>query len=222
MNPKGGSESEKTGAVVLRPITGSVGCRIIDLMRRVTPRGAAKPWRTRENVDLVERVRAAGVPPEELEAYVEGCAGVVQRGEEQAIYWSVRQLFTAPTMDWWRGKVAAAEHAVELAHERDLERRAQAERESIEREARREAAAASRQPVDLELRRASADLRASVLNRARAQELAAATVARLSGAAPGGCPKCSAVVAAAEKRCPACGAALVDANGQRRRGMAHA
>jgi hypothetical protein len=174
-------------------------------------------------VDHVERVAAAGVSPEELEAYVRGCAEVVAAGGERAIFWSVRQLFTAPTIDWWRGKVAALELERERAAERELELAARAERERIEREHRRQAQRASKDPVDLEVRRAAADLRGAVVQRARAQELAAAVVARLGGAeGQPACPKCSALVAASECRCPACGAALVDDHGQRRRGMARA
>jgi hypothetical protein len=193
-------------------------------MRRVTPRGGAKPWRTRENIETVERVAAAGVTAEELEDYVRGCAEVVSAGQESAIYWSVRQLFTSPTVDWWRGKVAGLQHERELAAERDLEKKAQRERERLEREARRSAMAASTEPVDLEVRRAAEGLRAQVVQRARAQELAASVVARLGGADTGGgpCPRCSVPVAGGEARCPACGSALVDERGQRRAGLRRA
>lgn len=215
----GGSEGVKAGAVVLRPITGSVGCRILDEMRRCTPKGAAKPWKTAENVALVERVAGAGVPPEELESYVRGCAELVSGRKEAPIYWTVRQLFSAPTMDWWRNKVEAMRYAAEQREAHELNQAAQAERERIEREARRSAAGPS--TVDFAVRRAAEPLRAEVVQRARAQELTASVVARLerSQSATAACPRCEAKVMLTEAACPACRATLIDASGQRRRGF---
>lgn len=213
----GGSESVNAGAVPLRPITGSVGCRIIDKMRRCTPKGAAKPWKTADNVELVERVAGAGVPVEELEAYVEGCSELVASRGEASVYWTVRQLFTAPTMDWWRNKVEAMRHAAEQRAAHELDKAARAERERIEREFRRRNSAPT--PADLEVRRAAAPVKAEVLQRARMQELSQSVLSRLGGGASVGCPKCHASVSASESKCPACGQVLVDSKGHRRGGL---
>ena len=211
----GGSESVNAGAVPLRPITGSVGCRIIDEMRRCTPKGAAKPWKTADNIALVERVTGAGVPDHELIAYVQGCAELVEGRGEAAIYWTVRQLFTAPTMDWWRNKVEAMRHAADQRHQHELDRAARAERERIEREARRQVAKAA--PADLSVRRAASELREDVLQRARVQELTASVLGRLQGTSANvSCPKCEATVSKSETNCPACRAVLVDSTGRRR------
>ena len=211
----------KTGSVSLTLLspTGSVGCALIDFMRRETPKGAAKPWRTRENIEFVNRVSAAGVPRDELEAYIRGCREVVDAREESTIYWTVRQLFTSPTMDWWRNRVADRAHRAELQAQHELDTSARDAREAMERDARREAARAA--PADLGIRRETAELRRAVVNRARGQELAAGVLDRLRGSStsPTGCSKCSAQVAPGEPRCPACGAQLIDAQGVRRVGL---
>lgn len=215
----GGGVGVNAGAVPLRPLTGSVGCALIDVMRRATPKGAAKPWKTVENRELIERVAGAGVPVAELEAYIVGCSALVEARQEAPIYWTVRQLFTSPTMDWWRGKVAAAEQAAADREAYELDQQARAAREQVEKEARREMAKAA--PADLGIRRAAAPMRAEVVQRARVQELAGSVVARLSGGSGGPvpCPKCEATVSASEAKCPACHAVLIDARGDRRRGM---
>lgn len=216
----GGSESVNAGAVRLRPITGSVGCRILDEMRRCTPKGAAKPWKTADNIGLIERVSGAGVPDHELIAYVKGCSELVAAHGEATVYWTVRQLFTAPTMDWWRNKVEAMHVAAEQRNAHKLNQAAQAEREQMERELRRQQGGPA--TVDLEVRRAAAPVRAEVVQRARMQELSASVLSRLqSTPTPSAvaCPGCEATVSASEKSCPACHAVLVDETGQRRRGL---
>ena len=214
----GESESVKTGSVTLLPTTGSIGCALIDFMRRATPKGAAKPWRTRENIEFVNRVAGAGVSQKELEAYIAGCAELVGAREEAPVYWTVRQLFTSPTMDWWRNKVADRAHRAELKAQWELDKAARAAREDAQREAQRAAQRAA--PASLDMRRAAAPLKAAVVNRARFQELAEHTLGRLTGsssaAAP--CPKCAVQVAGGEAKCPSCGAQLIDARGVRRRG----
>ena len=214
-------ECVKTGAVSLTliPNTGSVGCALIDLMRRVTPKGAAKPWRTRENIEFIDRVAGAGVPRDEIEAYIRGCSEVVEAREEQAIYWTVRQLFSSPTMDWWRGRVADRAHRAELKTQYELDTAARDAREAMAREGRREAAKST--PADLGIRRETADLRAAVVNRARGQELAAGLLDRLRGgaSASSGCPACSVQVAIGDSSCPACGAQIIDDRGIRRVGL---
>ena len=216
----GGSEGVKAGAVRLRPITGSVGCRILDEMRRCTPKGAAKPWKTRDNIEIVERVAGAGVPDHELIEYVRGASELVQSRGEAPVYWTVRQLFTAPTMDWWRNKVEAMREAQAQRTQHELDKAAQAERERIERELRRQQAGAVPTTVDLEVRRAAAPVRAEVLNRARVQELSASVLARMTGSvASVGCPRCKVTVQGTESKCPACGQVLVDERGQRRGGL---
>lgn len=213
------SEGVKTGSVRLLSPIGSVGCALIDHMRRETPKGAAKPWRTRENIEFVDRVSAAGVPVEELRAYIEGCREVVEAREESAIYWTVRQLFTSPTMDWWRNRVADRAHRAELRDQHELETAARDARDTMQREARRQDARAA--PADLGIRRETAELRRSVVNRARGQEIAAGVLDRLRGgsSSSSACSKCSVQVAGGEARCPACGAQLIDDQGIRRVGL---
>ena len=219
------SESANTGAIRLRPLAGSVGCALIDHMRRATPKGCAKPWRTADNIEFVERVAGAGVTQGELEAYISGCAELVEARGEAPIYWTVRQLFTSPTMDWWRGKVAAQAHAAELRDAHELDEAARAERERLEREHRREQARQA--PASLDMRRAAGPLKEAVVARARVQELASATLAGLRGqgqasGSPSPCPKCEAVVSAGEAKCPACHATLIDQRGHKRVGLRRA
>lgn len=220
----GGGESVKagSGSLTLIPTTGSVGCALIDLMRRVTPKGAAKPWRTAQNIEFVDRVAGAGVPRDEIEAYIIGCAEVVEAREEQAIYWTVRQLFTSPTMDWWRGRVADRAYRAELKAQHEIDVAARDAREALARETRREAALSA--PADLGIRRETAQLRREIVNRARGQELAAGVLDRLRGGSSGSeaCPACAVQVAKGESSCPACGAQIVDDRGVRRVGMRHA
>lgn len=211
-------ERANAGVVSLRSGPGSVGCLILDEMRRVTPKGAAKPWKTQENIATVERVAAAGVGRSELLAYVRGCAAAVREGLEEPRWWSVRQLFCAPTMDYWRAHVAELEARAERREQDELDRKARAAREEAQRQAAREAARAA--PADLEIRRAADP----VLQRARMQELTASLVDRLGGGvrSSSSCPACKVEVAAKEARCFACGQALVDADGRRRGGLRHA
>jgi hypothetical protein len=211
-------EGANAGAVPLRPITGSVGCRIIDKMRRATPKGAAKPWKTRENIELVERVAGAGVSAEELEAYVEGAAALVTAGGESPQYWSVRQLFTSPTLDWWRNKVEMRAESLAKREAHELDRQARELREQEERRLRRELQRSA--PANLDVRRAAKPVQDAVVARARMQELSASVLSRLTGAGDKGpqvgCPRCDAVVQSTERKCPACGQLLIDASGRNR------
>ncbi len=203
----------KAGSVPGGP-SREIGCRVIDLMRRATPKGAQKPWKTQYSISLIASI-AADIDEISLMEHVEGCAQVVEAGLEDPIYWTVRQLFTDPNLSWWRGKVAKMEVENEAREARVHDQAREREREAAEKLARR--AQHVDVPAQLAVRRALRD--EPTVEPARAQSLAAGLVAKLTGRGEASrCTSCPATVQAGEPTCPACGAQLIDRRGVRRVG----
>lgn len=89
-------------------------------MRRATPPGAAKPWRTPENVEIVARLVEAGAAQDELEILVDGVAELIRRGIQSPAWWYPRNLF-GPNVSRWRADVEAFRATQAAAQARELE-----------------------------------------------------------------------------------------------------
>jgi len=79
----GEGEGVKAGSVPGGP-SREIGCRVIDLMRRATPKGAQKPWKTQHAISLIASI-AADIDEISLMEHVEGCAQVVEAGLEEVL-----------------------------------------------------------------------------------------------------------------------------------------
>ncbi|KKL50034.1 hypothetical protein LCGC14_2309550 [marine sediment metagenome] len=85
----------------------AIGYRILREMRRVTPKGAMRPWRTPENVGPILGVLAAGEDEGSLLDHVRGAAELVDRGEQDPQWWYPANLFGGTTGPRWAADVAA-------------------------------------------------------------------------------------------------------------------
>lgn len=108
--------------------------RILTYMREQTPRGAAKPWRSKANRAAILEVLQGGTSENELRELIDGGAELVARGDQAARWWYPRNLFCEPTCSIWLGQVAEFRLRQELAQARteqiaqnELARRAEAQ-----------------------------------------------------------------------------------------------
>lgn len=90
---------------------------LVNHMRRVTPAGAAPPWRSGPSVEPIEAMLADGITADEIREHIEGCAAVVKAGKQPARYWYPANLFGPRTMPHWQAQAAELEHAVQAAAE---------------------------------------------------------------------------------------------------------
>lgn len=133
-------EEVKTGVVACRSDR-EIGYRILAEMRRVTPKGATKPWRTAENVEPILGVLAAGEDERSLFDHVRGAAELVDRGEQNPAWWYPANLFGPVTGPRWGADVAA----LRLSQARLAEADAQAE--ALEARLAREASEVTQAPL---------------------------------------------------------------------------
>lgn len=124
---------------------------VVDHMRRVTPPGAALPWRSGPSVEAVDPLLDDGAELQELLDHVTTCAELVKRGKVSPRWWYPSHLFGSKTMGRWSADGAVLRSEVEAAEAN--QRHVQALRE------RSEAPRAPRGPVvDLALRGLEKDL----------------------------------------------------------------
>jgi hypothetical protein len=97
---------------------------LVNLMRSVTPAGAAPPWRSGPSVEPIEAMLADGITPGEIQKHIESCAEVVKRGKQPARYWYPANLFGDRTMPHWQAEGAKLTASAEAAkaNQRDLAR----------------------------------------------------------------------------------------------------
>lgn len=109
----------------------SAAQRVIETAKRVTPRGCARPWGTKANLEMIERL-LQDVPIEEIEQYLVDTARVVAESTlEQPRYWTLPNLFGERTMEGWRASVAT------FYAQQDEERQAAEAKERERQEAER-------------------------------------------------------------------------------------
>lgn len=109
--------------------------KLVNHMRKVTPIGAAAPWRAGPSVTPFDAILADGVDFEEVVAYVSACAELVRAGVQPARYWNPANLFGAKTMPHWQADAAALAATRAAAQERQVELEAMErarERETLE------------------------------------------------------------------------------------------
>ena len=92
--------------------------RVLTYMRERTPRGAAKPWRSKANRAAILGALQGGAGEDELRWLIDGGAELVARGDQAARWWYPRNLFCEPTCSIWLGQVAELREHQELAQAR--------------------------------------------------------------------------------------------------------
>jgi len=129
-------------------------------MRRLTPHGCQRPWRSARNLEAFARPLREGVEPEELVALVEGAAELVTSQRQEGRWWYPENLLGEKTLDRWLGDIAAMREDQARAAARDAEL-AEAEARSL---AERDEATALSLP-HLGLRRVVAEAEAAIAAR---------------------------------------------------------
>ena len=97
---------------------------LVNVMRRVTPAGAAAPWRSGPSVEPIEAMLADGISASEIQRHIEACAEVVKKGKQPARYWYPANIFGDKTMPHWQSEAAKIAQSAEeaKANQEDLAR----------------------------------------------------------------------------------------------------
>lgn len=120
-----------------------------------TPRGAARPWRTKASLATIGDLLADGIPERDLLEHVAGAAELVARGLERLHWWTVGNVFGAKTLERWRNEIVAM-------RERDARKRIEDTAEEL-RAAEHARAVTERQPIaNLQLHRMASAALASL------------------------------------------------------------
>lgn len=132
----------------------AIGYAVLQEMRRVTPDGCQRPWRTAKNAELIAEVASTGETRDGLISFVRGAAKLVERGDEGRGWWYVKALFGDAAGRWLAAvaELRASEAAAEKAETegRALEARRQQEAAQV--------ASTAPKLTNLEIRRMAAEV----------------------------------------------------------------
>lgn len=84
-----------------RPVPREVGWQVIQLMRRLTPKGARRPWRTAKNIDFVLRVVAEGARLEDIQELLRDAKEMIEAGVQDPKFWHLSNLLEGVTCERW-------------------------------------------------------------------------------------------------------------------------
>ncbi len=144
--------------------------RVLEHMRRATPRGAAAPWRSKTSVTPIMHLLADGIDEADLIDLIDGAAAYLAAGRQDARFWYPQNLFAGTSMQRWLADIAS--------HEAELAKLETTDREKAEFEARyaedRELARTARPAVrDLELHKLGRAIQAQARENEAGEELPA-------------------------------------------------
>lgn len=86
---------------LMRCVPREIGCLIIQKMRRLTPKGARKPWRTAKTIEFARCVIAEGAELEEVYGLLQNAAEMIEAGEQDPKFWHLWNLFEGVTCERW-------------------------------------------------------------------------------------------------------------------------